>query len=81
MLSAEEVQAIESTQALSAAILKLRASFLAEEDKWQSWTVDAYLEAMSAWLKDAEQSGMLDEVSPEALRMVASVLAAGSVYE
>lgn len=81
MLSAEEVQAIESPQALSAAILKLRASFLTEQGKWQSWTVDAYLGAMSAWLEDAEQSGMLDKTSPDALRMVASVLAAGSVYE
>ena len=81
MLSAKDVQEITSTRSLSAAILQLRASFLGQEEGWQNRTVDDYLEAMSAWLDDAEQSGMLDDCSPEACRVVARVLAAGSVYE
>ena len=62
----------------------LSADFLANRDQWESLTIDAYLAAAAAWVRDSDGAFVnLRKTPPPAVayEFVGSVLLAASRYE
>jgi hypothetical protein len=79
------LEQVSSPQDLAEFINALRRSLAESHEGWESWTLPAYLEAMSAWLNDASKS---DGTIAHAIvsrgpswRTFANILLAASAYE
>lgn len=79
----DDTDAVRSVKSLVEFVQALRADNLHNNASWEPGSIEQYLERMAAWLIDASASGRfgLDELPPEAWSTVATVLAAGRIYE
>jgi hypothetical protein len=80
MLSPERIAKVDSAESLSSAILELRQTIESEPERWESETISAYLEAMAAWVTDGGDE-FLPDATAQSWKAVATVLAAGAIYE
>lgn len=80
----ERIEKIKTLSDLALYIEELRQSLLTNQENWQNLSLEAYLEAMSAWLIAIDKRvelKMSDKQLSESLQLFANILIAGSVYE
>lgn len=80
----ERIEKIKNLSDLALYIEELRQSLLTNQENWQNLSLEAYLEAMSAWLIAIDKRvelKMSDKQLSESLQLFANILIAGSVYE
>lgn len=80
----QNLAGIQTLEDLSQFITQLRTDFLIHSEEWQNTDMSACLEAMAAWISDAEASrrttgDSLLSLSP--LQLCAQILYAAKVYE
>lgn len=80
----EKIENIDSSEALSRFIDDLRGDLRRNRDDWENVDLDAYLEAMSAWVGSMNNAyrNMGGEVSEQPTwRVFADILLAAKHYE
>jgi hypothetical protein len=73
----EQVAKVNSKQELADFVAGLHHDLTTQRDQWENPTLERYLEAMEAWIRDAEQL----QVTGPACRSFAEILYAAKVYE
>jgi hypothetical protein len=75
---------VASKEDLADFIDALRQDFIANPEEWENSTVDRFLDAMSAWVRDMDgyyqKTGMAPVISPN-WSVFADILAAAKIYE
>jgi hypothetical protein len=80
----KKIEAISSKDALADFVAELRSDLETSGDSWENPTLDRYLEAMEAWIRDMDgyykNSGQPVPESPS-WRTLADILYAAKIYE
>lgn len=80
----ERIEKIKTMADLATYVEELRQSLITDEESWQNLSLEAYLEAMSAWLTALDKRGELKmngEQLSESLQLFANILIVASIYE
>jgi len=75
----EKCKNVESKDDLIQFIKDLRHDLQVNPHEWENLTLEAFLEAMEAWLEDSKDAGFLPE-QPE-WKSLAAILYMGKLYE
>lgn len=73
----EQIAKVNSKQELADFVAALRHDLTTQRDQWENPTLDRFLEAMEAWIRDAGQS----QLKAPAWRTFADILYAAKIYE
>jgi hypothetical protein len=75
---------VETREDLARFIAALKEDLLANRDQWENWTLEDYLESMSAWMRDTDSYrrhiGKPSSSEPS-WQALAEILYAGKLYE
>lgn len=73
----EQIAKVNSHQELADFVAALRHDLRTQRNEWENPTLERYLEAMEAWIRDAGQSRLKDP----GWRTYAHILYAAKLYE
>ncbi len=77
-LHPESIAGITDKRTFVEFVKAMRRDFLTKPEEWKNGTIDAYFDAVSAWLEDAPQPSDIKETDWAAL---AKILYMGKLYE
>ena len=73
----ERIAKVNSKQELADFVAGLRHDLTTQRDQWENLTLERYLEAIEAWIRDADQL----QLTGPACRIFADILYAAKIYE
>ena len=81
-----DLEKVKTVNDLSDFIRNLSTDFSENEDKWNNINIEDYLEAISAWITDIQNTeyfkeNKLGEISPTVLEFIAAIFYMGKIQE
>jgi len=82
MVLPSKMDSIKCKKDLILFVQNLQKDFVRNHNEWNNQTIDSFLEAISAWLEDANQdiNDCIGENDP-AWKYIATIFLAGKMYE